>query len=549
MPKAAPVKTVRRSGRTATAATTRKTVNRFANLAGGDTTNPLPPSPDADQGRDEFGLIGAMSEADRHGRAVRVVEIPLSATAPHPFNDPDRSQPCPEDGKWSELVRSIEVNGVRLPILAVPRDAFLAARPAATAQIPDDAQYILVYGHRRRAASLQAGKKTIPAVIDHAIMADDGDLDAMAAENLGRQDLSEWAEANLYARYSDLGLSQRAIAGRLGVDQATVSRRLALFLMAPEVRDAVADGRIRAADAATLAGALPYGPQRRWQKSKDAEQNTARRREEQCAALTLILERSMTAARAAEWILAARSARAQAEQWGIALVDDPRAELGERFYEHRVDEYDGSRDLIAALDPALGTLVLYARTIPDEETGAGGPVAETGCGNAEDVPGAPSSISSESDAESDAENSGSEDDRDPEPALIAEQRRTDADSAAAAQAHRRRSCAALAAQPISNADLLRILVRQYLSGVAARSGTSAVSALLDDWDACAEGEGERARAARAWHRAVAAAELHTTELADVAWDDDAVAHVRMLIDRVGYQPTGWEQQQLDRVAG
>ncbi|OOK65177.1 parB-like partition domain protein [Mycobacterium kansasii] len=100
-------------------------------------------------------------------------------------------------------------------------------------------------------------------------------------------------------------------------------------------------------------------------------------------------------------------------------------------------------------------------------------------------------------------------------------------------------------QQPSNAELLKILVAQYLSGVAARSATSAVRALLRDWDATADGTAEKARNAQAWHRAVAAAELHTAELKDKAWDDDAVAHVNLLIDRAGYQPTPWERRQLE----
>ena len=79
--------------------------------------------------------------------------------------------------------------------------------------------------------------------------------------------------------------------------------------------------------------------------------------------------------------------------------------------------------------------------------------------------------------------------------------------------------ALVALQP-TNAELLKVLVLQYLSGVAARSHTSAVTALLRDWDASAEGFGEKARNAKAWHRAIAAAELHTSELKDNTWDDN-----------------------------
>lgn len=550
MAKAAPVKPVRRTPTRSKTSTTRKTVNRFAALAGGDSPDQHSPTP-ADTNNhpaEGLGLLGAMSELGDH--PMHVVQIRVADTAPHPFNDPERSEPQPTDSKWTELVNSVATNGVRLPVLAVPRNAFLAARPTAAAQIPDTAQYVLIYGHRRRAASLHAGRQTIPAVIDHTIMEDNGDLDAMAAENLGRQDLSEIAEADLFARYSDLGLTQTAIAERLGVDQATVSRRLALLLMTPAVREAISTGAIRAADAATLAAALPYGPRRRWQRSKDTAQETDQRREEQETALTLTIDRNMTAARAAEWVIAARAARAQAEQWGIELVEDPRTELGDRFYEYRVDEYAAQPGLIGALDPALGSLVLYAP--PTADSAAAAPAREPGDDTAADSPtGSPTPPHAGGGVTDPAEDIDLDDDEapnDPYAASIDESRRAEQASAAAAQAHRRRSCAALIAHQISNADLLKILVAQYLSGVAARSGTSAVTALLNDWDADAPGPTDRARASRAWHRAVAAAELHTTELKDTAWDEDACAHVRMLVDRVGYQPTTWEQAQLDRQA-
>lgn len=537
----------------------KKTANRFAELAGGDDLDIDEPAVRAgDASVDDDGLIVALSSSVPLGdAATRVVHIPVADLAPHPFNDPGRSQPQPGDAKWDELLNGVRANGVRLPVLVVPRKAFAAARPAATTQIPGDAKYILVYGHRRRIAAIEAGRETIPAVVDEDIMTDDGDLDAMAAENLGRQDLSELAEANLFARYSELGLTQRQIATRLGINQATVSRRLALLLMAPQVRQAVEDGKVRAADAAALAGALPYGPHRRWQwqANEDPDQDTEQRRREQELALRLMLARDMVATRAAEWVIAERQARAQADEWGVRLVDDPRSELGERFYEYRVTDYAGQDGLIGAIDPAQGTLVLYARPTRDATTQADD--AEIGT-EAETSGGRQSSPEQAADAAADSS-------RTPDPHgdtaageqasngqeasaaddAIAEGRRADAKAAAAAQAHRRQACAALIAEPVAKLELLKILINQYLSGVAARAGTSAVTALLQDWDAHVEGNNEKARLTRTWHRAVAAAELHTSELKDKAWDDDAVDHVRLLVDRVGYQPTAWEQAQLD----
>lgn len=524
----------------------RKTANRFARLAGGEpeTAEDLSPSPDVGAPvAEQTGLIGGMS-AVAADDAHRVVQIAVSEIAPHPFNHSTRSQPQPGEPKWEELLNGVRANGVRLPVLVVPRGVFVASRPTAAGQIAEEARYVLIYGHRRRAAALEAGRETVPAVVDGAIMADDGDLDAMATENLGRQDLSDLAEANLFARYSEIGLSQRAIAERLGVDQATVSRRLALLLLSPQLREVVEDGTLGSADAAALSGALPYGPPRRWQKTKDPLQDTDQRATEQAQALQLILDRGMSATRAAERVIAERESRSKAAQLGIPIVEDPRAELGEQCHQFRVTSYENGADVIGAINPGSGSLDLYARP-----SAAGPAVIDTPVGSgAPDVAPPPTEVTptTSPEPESSQRDDAAVDEASDSGAETAADQQASAEKAAAteAQVQRRQSCAVLIGQPPTNADLLKILVSQYLSGVAARSGTSAVTALLHDWDAEAEGTGEKARNSRAWHRAVAAAELHTAELKDKAWDDDAVAHLDLLINRVGYQPTSWERRQL-----
>ena len=524
----------------------KRTANRFAKLAGGDATPRKRPPPAVDDVPDASdGLIAGMS-AVAVDEAHHVVEIAVSEIAPHPFNHNSRSQPQPGDPKWDELLNGVRANGVRLPVLVVPRDAFTAARPGAAGEISPEARYVLIYGHRRRAAALEAGRDTMPAVIDGAIMADNGDLDAMAAENLGRQDLSDLAEADLFARYSEIGLTQRAIADRLGVDQATVSRRLALLLLAPEVRQAVDDGELPSAEAAALSGKLPYGPQRRWQKSKDPDQDTDRRRAEQIEAKRLILQHNWSASRAADRIVIERNARAEADALGITLIENPRAELGDHYTDHRIsrDNYNSDADVVGAINPSTGYLDLYTRATTASPSSGDGP--------RRDVDDAPITAGSDRGSSTGAQSPATDDGDAPhadagdvEAAALAEQKRSEVAAAAAAQGHRRQACSALVALQPTNAELLKVLVQQYLSGVAARSGTSAVTALLRDWDASAEGAGEKARNAKAWHRAIATAELHTSELKDNAWDDNAVAHLDLLIDRVGYQPTAWERDRLD----
>lgn len=561
----------------------KRTANRFAKLAGGDAAADidLSPTDSSDETAAELngsGLIGGMS-AVAADDAHRIVQIRVSETAPHPFNDPSRSQPQPDDPEWEELLNGVKANGVRLPLLLVRRDAFIATRPAAAEEISPDAQYVVVYGHRRRTAALEAGRETVPAIVDDATMEDDGDIDAMALENLGRKQLSELAECDLYARYYEMGLPQRGIAERLGVDQSTVQRRLALKLLTPEARAAVEAGALPAYEAATLVGkdGLPYGPRRPWQKTFKPEQDTDQRKAEQNAALRLVLGRKAeqiaalrlvagepdtddgapgtpwSVSRATERVIAEREARAEAASLGIDLINDPHKEFGDHYTDYRIrrDEFTSAADVVGVINPNTGRLDLYRRTAAPSEAGPvvsdrSVPSAVPSAVPTAPAPGRDDVAIGESDHDTSIEPEESQEDT--EAAAIAEQKRAAAAAAAAAQARRRESCAELITHQPSNADLLKMLVRQYLSGVAARSQTSAVNALLKDWGAHAEGTGDKARNAHAYHRVIAAAELHTAELKDKAWDDDAVAHVELLIERVGYRPTAWEREQLETVA-
>ena len=374
-------------------------------------------------------------------------------------------------------------NGTNCSTVCAPTvsDYRCLSYPANPSSPPDHPQpnrsprrtLVLVYGHRRRAAALEAGRDTVPAVVDDAIMADDGDLDAMATENLGRQDLSDLAEANLFARYSEIGLSQRAIAERLGIDQATVSRRLALLLLSPNCASAVEDGTLRSADAATLSGALPYGPPRRWQKTKDPLQDSEQRGTEQAQALQLILSRGMWRPAPLNGSSPNATPATKAAELGIPLVEDPRAELG--------DSATNSESQPTRAAPTSSGRSTPAR---DRWTSMPAPVAaapaeiDTPAGS-----GAADVVSPRRRPHADHEP------RTPRRASAGTRRRAstgdgaagrrpaskqhkETSEAADAQKQRRQSCAVLINQQPSNAELLKVLVGQYLSGVAARSATS-----------------------------------------------------------------------------
>lgn len=223
---------------------------------------------------------------------------------PHPYNDPKRSTPRPDSSRWTELVESVRAAGVRRSCWS--RAAFVQARPILEDAIGPDVQYVIVYGHRRHAAALAAGLEAIPAVVDDAVLIDGGDLDAMTIENLGREDLTELQQAEMFAHYSEAGLGQRMIAEKLGVNQSTVSRRLSLLLLSPEILEAVECGKIKSTEAAELASKLPFGPARPWQQEVDPEQEAAHRHADQLAAYELVVaERPRSVPPSVSWPSAA----------------------------------------------------------------------------------------------------------------------------------------------------------------------------------------------------------------------------------------------------
>lgn len=505
----------KRPGRTPGA---RKTASRLARYAGGsDSEKFLAAAKEIDPSGGITAGLASLAAAD----GQRFVEAPTAAIVPHPFNDPARSTPQPDSARWTELVNSVRAAGVQVPILLVNRTAFVAARPTLETAIGPDAAYVIIYGHRRRAAAAAAGLATVPAVIDDSVLADGGDLDAMTIENLGREDLTELQQAEMFARYSEAGLGGRAIAEKVGVDQSTVSRRLRLLLLSPEVVEAFEHGRIKSAEAAELAKNLPYGPTRPWQAQSDidADQESDQRRADQLAAYQLVVS-GVTPKRAVERVLAERRSRQRAAAEGIELID-PRARFGPAFQQYAVASPETvTGGVVAAIDPLQGGLVYYPAATPSP-------------------------------------------DADSQP------RTEPADSSSkllrtAAIKARRTACPRLVATPPPREKLLPLLASQYATGLAALAGSSAgwnlafefgraaglASARHPDvasYRAAATAKTElKQQLEIAWACAVAGYELHAADKSREGWNHLDATYLKLLQERANYSPTAWESERLER---
>ncbi|MDE6139799.1 MAG: ParB/RepB/Spo0J family partition protein [Alistipes sp.] len=113
-------------------------------------------------------------------------------------------------------------------------------------------KYIIISGERRWRASQMAGVTTLPAYIREV---DDENLHAMAlVENIQRQDLNAIEIALGMQRLIDeCGLTQEAMAERVGKKRSTVSNYMRLLALPAEVQLALKEGIISMGHAKAIA--------------------------------------------------------------------------------------------------------------------------------------------------------------------------------------------------------------------------------------------------------------------------------------------------------
>jgi ParB family chromosome partitioning protein len=113
--------------------------------------------------------------------------------------------------------------------------------------------YQVVAGERRLRASQLAGLERIPAIIRQ--LADREQLELALVENLQREDLGPLEEAHAYRSLVDeFGMSQEAIAARVGRARSTVSNTLRLLDLDVRIQAAIVDGSISEGHARAIGG-------------------------------------------------------------------------------------------------------------------------------------------------------------------------------------------------------------------------------------------------------------------------------------------------------
>lgn len=158
--------------------------------------------------------------------------VPLSLIDPNPAQP--RTSIRPE--ALEQLTRSIQESGIVQPILI---------RPVA------NGRYQIIAGERRFRAAEKLGLPTIPAVV--RTVADERVLEFALVENIQREELTPIEEAQALRRLQDeLGLTQEALAGKVGKDRATVANAMRLLRLPAEVREELQRGTLSAGHARAL---------------------------------------------------------------------------------------------------------------------------------------------------------------------------------------------------------------------------------------------------------------------------------------------------------
>lgn len=152
-----------------------------------------------------------------------VFEIPVEQIAPNPH----QPRQVMDEAKLQELANSIAAHGLIQPLVVT--------------RVGEG--YQLIAGERRWRASRLAGLITVPVIVKES--SPQQMLELALVENIQRADLNPLEEAEAYAHLmQEFGLTQEAVAERVGKSRTAVANTVRLLHLPEEARAALAAGEI-----------------------------------------------------------------------------------------------------------------------------------------------------------------------------------------------------------------------------------------------------------------------------------------------------------------
>lgn len=152
--------------------------------------------------------------------AEEVVKLPIAKISANKF----QPRTVFDEEKIEELARTIEIHGVIQPIVVRASD--------------QEGEYEIIAGERRFRAMSSLGWEEVPAIIRQ--LSDKETASIALIENLQREELTSIEEANAYQNLLEIqGITQEALAQRLGKGQSTVANKLRLLKLPEEIQTAL----------------------------------------------------------------------------------------------------------------------------------------------------------------------------------------------------------------------------------------------------------------------------------------------------------------------
>jgi len=177
-------------------------------------------------------LLGSSGKARRTIQDVNLSQINAGRFQPREIFNKESLQ---------ELTDSIKKHGVISPILV--RELGLN-------------KFEVIAGERRMRASLQAGLKTIPCLVEQK--EDQDALESALIENLQREDLNAVEEARGYDRLKrEFGLTQDEVATSTGKARSSIANSIRILSLPQNVLDMLSAGKIEKGHAKLLASMEP----------------------------------------------------------------------------------------------------------------------------------------------------------------------------------------------------------------------------------------------------------------------------------------------------
>ena len=261
----------------------------------------------------------SLVSAVRSGDESSVLVLDLADVADNPENPVSRVEDV------AELADSMREVGQLQPGLVVAAEDFVTEYPAHAEAVAGRA-WVLLAGHRRRAAAQVAGLTTFQALRRSVARLDE----TVLHENVHRKALTALEEAQAYARVMERqGLGQRKMAQHAGVSQSHVAKRLSLLKLPEPLQRAITDDELSPAKAVEMVS----------QESEETLQEVALLwADEETRSLpwakspTDVLSR---ARQTAETKARVQAAQAQAEAEGVEFLENPEETFGPRkAYDH-----------------------------------------------------------------------------------------------------------------------------------------------------------------------------------------------------------------------